>query len=989
MGFSDAVPGAAVAPAKPVRIWVVGASHVTRLFVYQPPIYVHVQDGCYDLFHFGHANAIRQAKELGGPGAVMIAGVCNDSSILLNKGPTVMNEEERYSAVAACKWVDEVARDAPYETSLDEMDRYNCDFCAHGDDVTTMADGSDCYSVAKAAGRYREFKRTQGVSTTELIGRMLKMTGEKGRPVCSESTFITTSAKIAQFSSLRRPKPSDKIIYVHGAFDLFHVGHIEFLKAARALGDFLIVGIHDDAAANHSMGSTFPVMNLHERVLSVLQCRYVDEVFIGAPYSITTEVLTKVYNVDIVCHPKNTPVVLDVNGNDPYKVPKAQGLFLEIETTLSEVTTETVIQRILANRELYEARNARKLEKTALEDEMKNAIICNILNCLTALVVDDKVEETSEYDDISTVLNFAERNPFKSDFTIFEANATLIVFHPSSIIDLLSGILFDICAKGITEAMQLISVLSKLLFAIVSKTVSNEEAKDHLKRQKNSEDSLADRLLICASKAAVMRNVDSLSSLRLLTLGYVLNGKLKLILTAYYIILAKTSSEIDYQEIPMIFECIQVNSGNPYFSKEAIEILRSKATNFRVDLNLGVLSRILKLLKDMMNRKWRELYLESLFSCIIDHCFLLYLDINLRAVSRTTFSKTFEPTSTSLLVPINEPVFELPAKLKEISSHISGILLVFLSQPRNLIVVERASFAALDGLVHETEDTNYTKAYLRLKFVLASKALCVETSTSSSDGKLSTEENSEISILSAKGIQLVMQLFTKISNCTRTSILSAMLRVLFNFLRRRVVCDPCQWAVIPRCLKIICCPSVHQRDSRIDLENCQETDPHMHKARGLVEESQIEMLRLILDDLTTSIGEFAGLRHAKTLPTSRQYRAMSAQMAHDTARCDDYERGVWSAQTSEYSAFLLRSEGYALKNMESFLKNDVSGFIAELQSICNRRQVSDIASGKIRDFVSYMCLTALPISTRLSHSSLPQLRPITSQKPKLPRLAGI
>lgn len=38
------------------------------------------------------------------------------------------------------------------------------------------AEGIDCYHVLKAANRYKEVPRTQGVSTTDLVGRMLLMT---------------------------------------------------------------------------------------------------------------------------------------------------------------------------------------------------------------------------------------------------------------------------------------------------------------------------------------------------------------------------------------------------------------------------------------------------------------------------------------------------------------------------------------------------------------------------------------------------------------------------------------------------------------------------------------------------------------------------------------------------------------------------------------------------------------------------------------------
>lgn len=74
------------------------------------------------------------------------------------------------------------------------------------------------------------------------------------------------------------PQPGDKIVYVAGAFDLFHVGHLDFLEKARQEGDFLIVGLHTDPVVNRYKGANYPIMNLHERVLSVLACKVSHEV---------------------------------------------------------------------------------------------------------------------------------------------------------------------------------------------------------------------------------------------------------------------------------------------------------------------------------------------------------------------------------------------------------------------------------------------------------------------------------------------------------------------------------------------------------------------------------------------------------------------------------------------------------------------------------------------------------------------------------------
>ena len=51
---------------------------------------------------------------------------------------------------------------------------------------------------------------------------------------------------------------------------------------ARKEGDFLLVGLHSDEDVAARRGPHLPLMDLHERSLSVLACKYVDEVVIGA-----------------------------------------------------------------------------------------------------------------------------------------------------------------------------------------------------------------------------------------------------------------------------------------------------------------------------------------------------------------------------------------------------------------------------------------------------------------------------------------------------------------------------------------------------------------------------------------------------------------------------------------------------------------------------------------------------------------------------------
>lgn len=91
----------------------------------------------FDFFHHGHANILRQAKQLF-PSVYLIVGVHSDASILLNKGPSIMKQHERYQQVRACKWTDEVVEDAPYFTSLEMVKKWNVDFVVHGDGILIL-----------------------------------------------------------------------------------------------------------------------------------------------------------------------------------------------------------------------------------------------------------------------------------------------------------------------------------------------------------------------------------------------------------------------------------------------------------------------------------------------------------------------------------------------------------------------------------------------------------------------------------------------------------------------------------------------------------------------------------------------------------------------------------------------------------------------------------------------------------------------------------
>ena len=63
-----------------------------------------------------------------------MVGVNSDEEILRNKGPTVLTCRERSDILRACKWADEVVEDTEYSVTVETLDKYNCQYYAHGDD---------------------------------------------------------------------------------------------------------------------------------------------------------------------------------------------------------------------------------------------------------------------------------------------------------------------------------------------------------------------------------------------------------------------------------------------------------------------------------------------------------------------------------------------------------------------------------------------------------------------------------------------------------------------------------------------------------------------------------------------------------------------------------------------------------------------------------------------------------------------------------------
>ncbi|HYN10799.1 MAG TPA: D-glycero-beta-D-manno-heptose 1-phosphate adenylyltransferase [Vicinamibacterales bacterium] len=90
---------------------------------------------------------------------------------------------------------------------------------------------------------------------------------------------ILPPVEAADFAERAR-RAGRRVVFTNGVFDLLHPGHIRYLRAARAEGDVLIVGLNSDRSVRAIKGPSRPITPEHERAEVLSALTFVDAVAI-------------------------------------------------------------------------------------------------------------------------------------------------------------------------------------------------------------------------------------------------------------------------------------------------------------------------------------------------------------------------------------------------------------------------------------------------------------------------------------------------------------------------------------------------------------------------------------------------------------------------------------------------------------------------------------------------------------------------------------
>jgi rfaE bifunctional protein nucleotidyltransferase chain/domain len=71
-----------------------------------------------------------------------------------------------------------------------------------------------------------------------------------------------------------------KIVFANGVFDILHVGHIRYLRGAKALGDILVVGVNSDKSVKKLKNPHLPITPQKERLEILSYINFIDYIIL-------------------------------------------------------------------------------------------------------------------------------------------------------------------------------------------------------------------------------------------------------------------------------------------------------------------------------------------------------------------------------------------------------------------------------------------------------------------------------------------------------------------------------------------------------------------------------------------------------------------------------------------------------------------------------------------------------------------------------------
>lgn len=250
-------------------------------------------DGCFDGYHYGHVNALYQAKQRC---KILTVATHTNAEIERAKANVIFDYEERYKMLSHCRFIDVLLDDKPYNPSTSLLDEIGCEVYFHGDDVIYTKDGNDVLKEIREAGRLAMYPRTNGISSTDLLYRMSRVGNNEGNKDVWYMKYLLSNIE-------PKNRVHGRVLYIKEKWDFLNGDHIDYITELRDKykPDCCVIELEEDTDVT--------LLNMYERAITVSSLKMIDKVVL--PNTTELEYLD-VYEViyvnkdDVLPHPEKS-----------------------------------------------------------------------------------------------------------------------------------------------------------------------------------------------------------------------------------------------------------------------------------------------------------------------------------------------------------------------------------------------------------------------------------------------------------------------------------------------------------------------------------------------------------------------------------------------------------------------------------------------------------------------------------------------------------
>ena len=224
-------------------------------------------DGVFDGYHYGHVNAIFQAKKMC---KNLHAATHSDEEVLIIKQKRpIFSYMDRLEMLKNCRFIDYIHPVTKYNTDEGVLDNLGCTTFFHDNYDLDKFPLSDL----KNTGRLRVYNRTNGISSTNLQCRLKSI--KDGFKPFTNNDIIYLKYIFNSIKEYINKSPSDKVLILrHNDWDFLNVSHIKIINETKQM--FPTYSICIDLGYSQEP----LVYNKHEIAIILISLRNVDNVVI-------------------------------------------------------------------------------------------------------------------------------------------------------------------------------------------------------------------------------------------------------------------------------------------------------------------------------------------------------------------------------------------------------------------------------------------------------------------------------------------------------------------------------------------------------------------------------------------------------------------------------------------------------------------------------------------------------------------------------------